>query len=242
MKYLNHKAVSIIFALAFFGLVQSFNSVFRFLLPAMLIYGAVVLAYNLWYIRQKNFYSLWSWLRSLFFLLALLAIYFVLPANFSRGLFLVLSAVFIYFMEQALLVASEQVTYLQTLLSFFGFSLAAFALNYFLLPQSPIILVLLCLATFLVSRSSLDYVPATTAKKNFFSGVLALSILEASWALIFLPLHFTAIAIILFNIFYVLWLVVYYHLFNNLNAKKISFHVIFSSIIIALVLTTTPWK
>lgn len=242
MKYFNHKFISVVFAVAFFILVQSFNGIFRFLLPAMLVYGAALLAYNLWYMRSKQFYTLWSWLRPLFFLMALLAIYFVLPANFSRGLFLALCVAFIYLMQQALLIASEQVTYLQTLLSFFGFSLAAFALNYFLLPQSPVILVLLSIAAFVVSRSSLDYVPALDVKKNFFSGVLALCVLEASWALIFLPLHFTAIAIILFNIFYVLWLVIYYHLFNNLSPKKISFHVIFSSIIIALALTTTPWK
>jgi len=239
---MSHKVISSIFALAFLVLIQSFSGVFRFLLPVMAGYAIVLMAYNRWYLKDHNFYSFWSWVRPLFFLASMIGLYFVIPNNLFRGLFLLFATGFIYFLESRLLIASEQVIFFETLVSYFGLSLAVFGGNFYLLPKNFITLLLLGLITFLITRASLDYVPQPDRQKNLFSWFIAFCMLETSWALVFLPFHFTALAVILFNIFYVLWIVCYYHLFHNLTAKKISFHVIFASVLIFLILIATPWR
>ncbi len=237
-----HKVISSIIALAFLVLIQSFSGVFRFLLLAMAGYLLVVMAYNYWYLKSHNFYFFWSWIRPFFFFASMIGLYFVIPNNLFRGLFLIFAVGFIYFLEARLLVASEQVIFFETLISYFGLSIAIFGSNFYLLPKNFVTLLLLGLITFMISRASFDYVPQQNRQKNLFSWFLAFCMLETSWALVFLPFHFTALAVILFNVFYVLWIIIYYHLFHNLNAKKISFHVIFSAILIFLILISTPWR
>jgi hypothetical protein len=239
---MRHKIVSSLIALGFLVLTQIFNKVFRFLLPVMLFYLAVVMAYNYWYLKKNNLYVFWSWVRPLFFLGAMLSIYFVVPTNLLRGVFLIFAVAFIYFLEVRVLIPSEQVLFFETLVSYFGLSMGIFGNNFYLLPKNFITLLLLGAVTYLISRSSFDYVPQSDQQKNFFSWFLAFCMLEISWALVFLPFHFTVLAVILFNIFYVLWIIIYYYLFHNLSVKKISFHMIFSTILILLTLIATPWK
>lgn len=239
---MSHKLlISLGFALIFLILVRTLGGVFRFLVPTLFLYLIGIMVYNYWYLKSKNLYTLWTWLRPLFFYLSLIGIYFVLPNNYSQGLFLIFSVIAIYLVERNILLASEQSLFLETLFSFFGLSLAIFGLSNYLLPANSIILVFFALMTFLVSRSSLDYIPQDPQKKNFYSAILALSVLEVVWALIFSPLHFSINAIIIFNIFYVLWIIIYHYLFHNLSFKKISFHVIFSGMLILISLLSTPW-
>ncbi|MDB4940070.1 MAG: hypothetical protein JWO40_495 [Candidatus Doudnabacteria bacterium] len=237
-----HKVISSIIALVFLVLIQTTSKVFRFLLPVMLLYFIVVMAYNYWYLKKHNFYVFWSWLRMLFFLASIVSIYFVIPSGFIKGIFLIFASAFVYFLELRLLIASEQVLFFETLLSYFGLALGIFGNNYYLLPKNFITLILLGLATYLIARASFDYAPQSRQQKNFFAWFIAFCVLEVSWALIFLPFHFTVLAVILFNIFYVLWIITYYHLFHNLSMKKVSFHMIFSTILILLTLLSTPWK
>lgn len=239
---MSHKLISSIWALAFLVVIQVSSPVFRFMLPAMALYIAGLLAYNYWYLHKHNFFSFWSWLRPLFFLAAMVGLYMVIPANADRGFFLLAAIAMIYFLETYLLAASEQIVFLETLVAYFGLALGVFGLNFYLLPQNTWTLLLLALITFCITRASFDYIPQSRQNKNFFSLLIAFSVLELSWGLIFLPLHFTAMALILFNIYYVLWIVVYYYLFHNLNSKKITFHVIFAFIIIVLTFLVTPWK
>ncbi len=239
---INHKLASSIIALGFLALIQSYSPVFRLVVPVMAAYIAAVGIYNSVYLKAHNFFTPWSWIRFLIFLAALTSIYFVLPDGFWRGAFLIASTGLIYFVESRLLVASEQIVFLQALISFFGLSLVIFALNFYFLPKNTITLVLLLLSAFAVSRASFDYIAVEAGKKNFYSLFIAFAVLELSWGLIFLPFYYSALAIIIFNIFYVLWVVIYHHLFNNLSRQKISFHVVFSAILVILTLVSTPWR
>lgn len=242
LKFVNHKLVSAVLALLFLILVQSFNGVFRFLLGAMFLYTAALMAYNYWYLHQHNFYTFWSFLRPLFFLGSIIGIYFVLPAGFIRGFFVIVATILIFVFELGLLSATEQVIFLETLFSYFGLVLAAFAYTFFLLPKSWIMLLVFFFLTFLVARASFEYIPQPAQKKNFFSWLIALAVLELSWTLLFIPLHFSVLAIILFNVFYLLWIIVYYYMFHNLTSKKVGFHLVFSAFLIILALISTPWR
>lgn len=233
--------ISAVIALAFLVFMQTLNGVFRYLIPVAFLYSAIVLAYNYWYLKKNHFFSFWSWLRPLYLIAALVGLYFVLPPNFSRSFLVLFSVAALFFTERGIIVASEQGVFLETLFSYFGLSLGIFGLNNYLLPVNSSILIIFAITTFMVARSSFDYIPQPVDKKNFYAGLLGLSILEMVWALIFSPFHFTINAVIIFNIFYVLWIIIYYHLFQNLSVKKISFHVVFAGILIALSILSTPW-
>ncbi len=238
---MSHKLISSIIALAFLVLIQISSAAFRFMLPTMVLFLAAVLGYNRWYLKQQALFTFWSWLRLLFFYCALIGIYFIIQAGVLRGLFLLAALAMIYFVEAWLAVPSEQIVFWQTLLAYFGLCLGVFGFNFYLLPRSTLTLFLLALMTFFVARCSFDYIPRDKSKKNFFAGLIALAILELSWGLVFLPIHYSVLALMLFNIFYVLWIIVYHHLFHNLTLKKITFHLIFSSVLIIIALIATPW-
>lgn len=239
---MSHKVVSSIIALLFLVLIQSFGGVFRFLLPVMTLYVLGFLAYNYWYLKKNNVLNNWSLIRPMLFIFSMIGLFFVVPDGFLKGLFLIFSVIVIYFLEIGLLVVSEQVVFLETLVSYFALSMAIFAWNFYLLPKSTLTLLLLGAMTFLIARASLDYVPQSDQKKNFWAALITFCLLEVSWALVFLPFHFTALVVILFNVFYVLWIIIYFYLFHNLNRQKVSFHVIFSAILIVLTILSTPWK
>ncbi len=239
---INRQTVAVGFAVLYVLLAFGFSGVFRFFFAAMALYLVLVMSYNFFSLRAQRLYTFWSWLRPLFFFASLFAIYFVLPSEGLRVIFLILSAVFIYFSESALHLISEQAIFLQTLFSYFGLCLGIFSLNFYFLPQTTIVLAALLLVTYLLGRASFENVPQTAAKKNFYAWLIAFGMAEICWALLFLPLHFTALALILFNCFYALWILSYYQLFNNLGGKKVSFYIIFPTIIIALILIVTPWR
>lgn len=248
-----HKVISAAIALLFLVLVRTTEFAFRIFLPVMLIYAIVAMAYNYWYMKKRGIFSFWRWPRFLFLLGSLLSIYFALPDHrladlhmdlpgFFKGVFMIVAVFAIYVFEFGLHVISEQRNFLVTLFSYFGTTLGIFALNFFFLPKSAITSVLLGLSTFLICRSSFEFIPQTDQKKSFFSWIIALAVMETSWAVNFLPFHYTVNAVIAFNTFYVLWIVIYYYFYNNLTLKKIYFHVIFSAFLVVAALLSTPWK
>ena len=246
-----HRIISSLFALAFLILVSSFDSVFRFLFAAMLVYGISLGVYNYWYLKRHNFFTIWSWLRPLFFLAATIGIYLAIPQNIFSVLFLLAASGFQFLVQYSLISASEQKIFYETLYTMFGFLLSLFAARFFIFPlQSEIVgipsnsflLIVIFMSTFFVVRSSFDYIPVTNQKKLFFAWLLSLLMLEVAWAIAYLPLTYTALTIIVFNIFYGLWIVSYYHLYHNISPKKITFHFLFALFLILMTFLTTPWR
>lgn len=239
---MNHQKISLVFAIALFILVLATSGVFRFLFAAMILFCTALVIYNYLYLKRQNVFSVWNLVRILLFITAANALYFIFPGGFFRAVVLLIFAALFYFIELGIALSSEQIVFFETLLSYFGLSLGIFALSFYLLLKITWTLLALATLTYLIARGSLDYIPQPAAKKNFYAILIALAMLEISWGLLLLPLHFTAVALIAFNIFYVLWIITYYHLFNNLNKKKITFHLIFSTLIIFVLLLGTPWK
>jgi hypothetical protein len=239
---MSHKVISSIIALAFLVLIQVYSDVFRYLFYAMTAYIVVFMVYNLIYLKRNNLFSFWSWIRPLFFVLAAIGLYFIIPNNMFQGFFLVITTAILFLLELRILVPSEQILFLETLLSYFALVLTIFTNQFYFLPKNSVTLILLGIVTFFLARSSFEYLPQTNGQKHFYAWFLAFCMLEVSWAAVFLPFHPTVMAVILLNVFYVLWIVFYYHMLHNLTVKKISFHIIFSTILIILTLLSTPWK
>src|SRR5882724_5490584 len=100
LKY--HKLIPFCIGLVFLIVLEKFATpqpVFRFLLPAFLIYLLVILFYNRWYLKALDKYNFWLGLRSMLLLAAGFGIFLGLFNDFLRGLFLIVSVILITFFE-----------------------------------------------------------------------------------------------------------------------------------------------
>ena len=208
-----------------------------------MVYTAILMVYVYRYLRARSSYTLWLWMRIPITIAALLSVYLLLPiASPLRSLYLIAAAAMLYIAEVGISKISEQGNFMGTLGAYFGLCLGLFALNFYMPNNTFVVLLLLGVVTFMVCRSSFEYVPQPDRTKNIYAALTVLCVVELSWSLVLLPLHFTALALVAFNFFYVLWMLAYYHLFQNLTAKKAAFHISFAVAIAAVAVATTPWR
>ncbi len=255
IKY--HNIISLIIGLGFFLILQNF-SIFRFLLPAFLIYTLLVAWYNKWYLTQSQKYNFWMILRPFLLLWSGFGIFLILPSVGLRNVFIIVSIVVVMFFELMVGNAAENLLLNETLVISLGFYIAFGAFDqYFLkienlnlplhlhlqnIPLQPFYALGIMLSTFLLARSFYEFIPKSNHSKNLAALILSLLCVELFWALSFLPFHYPFLAIILFNLFYFCLIMNHYHFFNTLNLKKIQFHLVLIIIITGLVALSTPWK
>jgi len=239
-----HKIVSLGLSIGFVILVQVFATpipVFRFLVPAFIGFLLVVAFYNYIYLNRTGRYSIWIWLRFLLFAGSWFIMFFLIPSSGLRGLFLLFGILVMYVFESMVGLMGEQMLFNETLLTAFGFIMSLFALAWYFPISSILYLGLIFLMITLLARSSFASTPASNDQQLIGSIVIGLLTAQAFWALSFLPLHFSALALILFSIFYFLWVLFYYDLFKHLTVRKVQFHLAVSLGIIVLILLVTPW-
>ncbi len=244
IKY--HKIISVIISLGFLILLQKFSvprPIFRFLVPAFLIFVFVITIYHRWYLKQIQKYNFWTLLRPVLFFGSAFAIFHIIPGDFLRGVFLlaivVLSSLFEIFLGNF----AENIALNETLIIAFGafMSISASALLYAPGFQTWY-LAAIFLATFLVTRSFYEFIPSQPSVKTIASAVIALFCVETFWALTFLPFHYSSSALMLFNIFYFCLILNYYFAFNTLSTRKFQFHLGLMVVCSGFVFLLTPWK
>jgi hypothetical protein len=240
-----HKLTSLICSVLFIVVVQLFAAPtprFRFLIPAFFLYLGIVGLYNYAYLKFFNQYTIWNWLRMILFLIAWFALFLIIPTNALRGLFFIVGLGLIYFFERMLGNVGEQVLFNEILVSAFAFCMALFGFHWYFQFSSLVSLLLVFTSLTLVIRSSFASIPASSYVQWVGSIALGLFMTEVFWALSFWPLHYSALALILFSIFYFCWAMQYYFLFNHVTPKKIQFHLLLSAVCIAIILLVTPWS
>jgi hypothetical protein len=242
----HHKIICAGLALAFLVVLQSFAApapVFRYLIPAFLIYFVVVGAYNFFYLRASGKFNQWMWIRTMLFFLAWFGLFLIPPTVFLRGAFLLVSLPIIYFVELAVANVGENILFNLVILTAFSFymAIAAAGGNYFTKAPAIIFISAVCLFTLLLTRSSFELIPVSFRTKWLYSLIISLFITEIFWAISFLPLHFSALGFFLLDVFYFLWTLCYYFLLNNLTVKKIQFHSVLLIVIIIVIMIATPW-
>jgi hypothetical protein len=94
----------------------------------------------------------------------------------------------------------------------------------------------------LLARSFYEFTPLSKRNKTVVALALGLLTTEFFWALAFLPLHFSALALILHSLFYLPLMLNYYQIFNVLNTKKIKYHLFIIVVCWGVVLLSTPWR
>lgn len=239
-----HKIVSLVLSIGFVVMVQMLATpipVFRFLVPAFAVFLVIVAIYNFVYLNRTGRYSPWIWLRYLLFLTSWFILFFLIPTPGLRGLFLLFGILVTYVFESMVGMMGEQMLFNETLLTAFGFIMALFALAWYFPISSILYLGLVFILMTLLARASFASTPASNDVQLIGSIVIGLITAQVFWALSFLPLHFSALALILFAIFYFVWALYYYELFKHLTLRKVQFHAAVSLGIIILILVVTPW-
>lgn len=244
IKY--HKIISVIFSLVFLILLQEFSTprpIFRFLLPAFLLFLLALAVYNKKYLESLEKYNSWTLLRPLLFYTSMFGLFLIIPGNFWRGLFLLLvvglGSLFQIFLGNF----AEHVALNETLVIAFGLymSISAFALLY--APKfQTLYLAGIFAGTFLTVRSFYEVLPQHNYSKVAASAVISLFCTQLFWALTFLPFHYSAPALMLFNLFYFCLILNYYQAFNILNIRKFQLHLGLMLLCSGFIFFLTPWK
>ncbi len=240
-----HLIISAVIAIAFVVIVQIFASplpVFRYLLPAFLIYLIGVSLYNRWYMLSKERWNVWVWLRLPMFLAAWFGVFFLLPSSFARGLFLLALVPIVFFFESVVGNPGQQLGWNEFLLTLGAVLLTLFGFSYYFVLPGLIYLLLTFLAVTVVVRSSLEMVPHDTLVKWVAALAIGLFAMELFWAINFLPLHYSALAVVTFNVLYVVWIVYYHYLYHTLTRKQIQFHLVLAVVLTLVIFMSTPWS
>lgn len=245
MSLKGHLIVSGIIAIAFVVIVQIFVSpepVFRFLLPAFLVYVLAVGWYNRKYMLSKDRWNFWVWLRIPLFLCAWFAVFFLIPSYFGRGLFLLAGVPIIFFFESLVGNTGQQLSWNEYLLTIGCVLIGIFGFSFYFNLPGVVYLLLVFASVTLVVRTSFEMVPHEVVIKWLASLTVGLFATELFWSTNFLPLHYTSLAIITFNVLYVVWVVYYHYLYNTLSPKQVQFHLVLATILTILIFISTPWS
>lgn len=240
----NHKLISVCVGLLFLLVLQKFASpepVFRFLLPAFLGYLILVTGYNNWYLKKIQKYNFWALLLPDLLMSAAFGVFLVIPLASLSGLFLISAVIVIALAEIILGKMSENLLLNQTLLIAFGLFFAFFGAYYYTPNFEPLYLIGIFVGSGLLTRIFYESVPQPATTKLVGSVVLGLFCAELFWVMNFLHFHFSVLSLLLFNCFYFCLILNYYHLFHNLNFKKVQFHLFLIAVCSFVVLLATPW-
>lgn len=239
-----HKIISFGLGLLFMVTLQIFSNpipVFRFLLPAFLGVLAITFFYNRWYLRALNKYNLWVILRPALLQTSGFLMYLFLPDSFFRGIFLISTVILISLFEIMLANFSENLIINESLIIAFAFCFAFFGFLWWFPDFAYLYFFGIFASLLLLARCFYDFLPQNNSQKWLNALVVAFLSAQIFWAASYLPFHYSVMAILLLDFFYLILLLNYYYLFHTLTAKKIKFYLLLSVFSLAMVFMATPW-
>lgn len=240
-----HKISSAILAVGFLVVIQFFATptpIFRYLFPACTVFLLALSAYNFFYLKSIDKYNPWINFRIVILFGSLMGLFFLIPNQALRSLFLIASLPVLYFFESVIGTEGEHVLFNEIVVTGFASFVALTGfVHYF--PFSILgYLIVIFLVTLILCRASYEITPQTLRTKWLGSIIIALALSELAWAASFLPLHYSVVGFMMFNLFYLLWALYYYYLFNHLTLRKVQFHIGLAILFISLALISTPWS
>lgn len=240
-----HKIFSTMIGLGFLVVLQVFSfpqPVFRFLIPVFLLFSFLVLAYNYVYLKNLDKLNFWVLVRPLMLLFSLFGIFMILPSPGFRSLFLIAAIVVIILSEIFLDNFSEQVLINETLIILFGLLVSMMAFVQFFPGYRFLAMFGVFLVIAFSARMFYEFVPTLASSKLIGSLILGLFSAQFFWGLGFLPFHFSATGLILFNLVYFSLILNYFYLFKTLNFKRLQFHLLLVVVASGIALASTPWR
>jgi hypothetical protein len=216
--------------------------VFRFLFPVFLGVLGLTVYYNLNYLSALQLKNVWPIARVALLQLAGFLLFFVMPSAIARLIFLGLSLIFFYISEYLISDFSENILFNEVILISFGFFYGFNGLLWNFPTFNYLGIFGLFVVLSLLTRCFYEFAPLSQKEKWINALVLCFLSAQIFWACLYLPVHFSALAIIGFNVYYLLASLNYFFIFKTLTEKKFKFHVGLSAICIGVVLLVTPWK
>lgn len=244
MNPTTHKIISLIFAIAFAVVMQIMaggEPVFRYLVPMLFLFLTVLTLYNWRYLLAQKQYNLWLLLRVPLFILIWFGLLFVVPSGFGRTLLLLAGLPIVFVFETLLANKGQQLGWNMFLLSLSGLLLGLYGLHYYFPLSGLLYLGLIFAGVTVLVRASIEAVPHPASVKWFASLVLGLFAAELFWALQFLPLYYSVLAIMSFNILYLLWAIYYHYLYQSLTRRQIQFNLLLVIVFSIIILISSPW-
>ncbi len=239
----HHKTISALISIGLAAALQFLASpdpVFRILIPAVAIFILAVGGYTALYMREKGKVQWWVVLRTVLVFAAWIGLFFIIPNSVLRIVFLVIGLPVLYYFEVTVGNTGEQLLFNELVISAFGLFMLLGALSQYFARIGSWYVVIAFIITVLLCRATYELTPHGLRSKWLGSVIIGMCMAELFWALSFLPLHYSVHGFILFVIFYAIWSLYYYYLFNQINTRKIQFQLGLSAVFIALVLLTTP--
>ncbi|MCC7356548.1 MAG: hypothetical protein IT410_02960 [Candidatus Doudnabacteria bacterium] len=231
--------ISIVLAVALQVLILP-DPVFRVLIPTVAVFIIGIGAYTAFYMRGLGKVQWWVVLRTVLVFAAWIGLFFIIPNNTLRTAFLIIGLPVLYYFEVTVGNAGEQLLFNELVISAFGLFMLLGALAQYFARIGSWYVVIAFIITVLLCRATYEITPHGLRSKWLGSVIIGLCMSELFWALSFLPLHYSVLGFILFVIFYAIWSLYYYYLFNQITTRKIQFQLGLSALFIALVLLTTP--
>ncbi len=239
-----HKIFSLLFATGFAVLLYFLTSgdlVFRYLVPAVLLYLMALTFYNWRYLLSQNEYLLWLLVRVPLFVFIWFGLLFIIPLGFVRLAFIFASIPLIFIFETLVANKGQQLGWNLFLVSLASLCLGLYGFHYYFPLSGLVYLGLVFLGVAVLVRTTVESVPHETAVKWFASLVLGLFAAQIFWVLQFLPLHFSVLAILSFVILYLLWAIYYHYLYQSLTRRQIQFNLLLVIILSVIILISSPW-
>lgn len=239
-----HKFFSLIFAAAFAALIYFLTSgdlVFRYLVPAFLLYLFGLAVYNWRYLLSQGQYNLWLLVRVPLFIFIWFGLLFIIPLGLVRAIFVFISVPIIFIFETLVANKGQQLGWNLFLVSLASLMLGLYGFHFYFPLSGLVYLALVFLGVTVLVRTSVDSVPHESSVKWFASLVLGLFSAQIFWILQFLPLHFSVLAILSFIILYLLWAIYYHYLYQSLTRRQIQFNLLLVIILSVIILISSPW-
>ncbi len=240
-----HNIVSLLFGLMFaFILYKSTYPipVFRFFVPIFSLFLMATSYYNYLYLKNLQKNNIWPVIRMALLLSAGFLIYFVLLDSFTRFVFLLVSVIIITCFEALIDKFAENILFNEIIIVSFGLFFGFCGLVWNFPTFTYAFLIGLFVSLLLLTRGFFEFAPIPVFAKWLNALILAFLNVQIYWACQFLPFHYSALSVIVFNIYYSSVILDYYFLFNHLTDKKVKFHLALSAICVGLVLLATPWR
>lgn len=129
-----------------------------------------------------------------------------------------------------------------TLYGAFLLSIFLWSFNYFFTPAWWITTLLMFGGFFLLFLQAFYKMARPPGEAVFDALVMALLMVEVSWAVLFWPVHFFTAAVISFAVFYLAYMLGVQYFKGRLNRRKIYFQTSLISIVVLITLISSSWQ
>ena len=167
-------------------------------------------------------------------------------ASTSAGLglfFAVLSSYLFYFYHRHF--PSPIPLYIEQTFSLYGaFLLSVFlwGLNFFFTPAWWIMLLFGFISFFPFFWQAFYKMSRSGSAALFDALIVALFVVEMIWAMLYWPVYFFTVAVVMFGAIYLVYMLAFQYFKNRLNRRKIYFQVMVVSFVVLIALSTASWQ